>query len=111
MELPGQVYRFDEVSLDLLNYRLTVDGDVRALEPKLYRVLGFLIENHGRVVAKEEILNEVWEGVAVTDNALTRAVAQLRKAIGDDPKRYGPVTSKPCRPLAIALSASCARIL
>ena len=86
IKLPDQPYRFDSVVLDPSNLRLTVSGAVRQLEPKSFRLLQFLIENHGRIVSKDEILRVVWEDVAVTDNALTRAVAQIRKALDDDPK-------------------------
>jgi DNA-binding winged helix-turn-helix (wHTH) protein len=87
MPLSESCYRFDEVVLDSLNLRVTVAGSVREMEPKSFRLLKFLIENRQRVVAKHEILSVVWEGVAVTDNALARAIAQIRKALGDDPKQ------------------------
>lgn len=86
-ELPQPAYRFGDVILDSSNLRLTVSGEVRALEPKAFRLLQFLIENRQRVVSKDRILAEVWEGVAVSDNALTRAIAQVRKALDDDPKQ------------------------
>src|SRR5262245_42340367 len=79
-------HRFGNVDVDFLNLRVTVDGEPRPLEPKSFRLLQFLIENRGRVVSKEEILRAVWAGSFVSDNALTRAIAQVRKAIGDDPK-------------------------
>jgi Tol biopolymer transport system component/DNA-binding winged helix-turn-helix (wHTH) protein len=79
-------HRFGNVVVDSSNLRVTVDGEPRALEPKSFRLLQFLIENRGRVVSKEEILQAVWAGSFVSDNALTRAIAQVRKAIGDDPK-------------------------
>jgi Tol biopolymer transport system component/DNA-binding winged helix-turn-helix (wHTH) protein len=81
------LYRFDRFILDPQNMRLTADGENRALEPKSFRLLQFLIENRHRVVPKDEILSVVWEGVAVSDNALTRAIAQVRKALDDDPKQ------------------------
>src|SRR6266850_4638299 len=80
-------HRFGNVDVDFLNLRVTVDGKIRPLEPKSFRLLLFLIENPGRVVSKEEILQAVWAGTFVSDNALTRAVAQVRKAIGDDPRQ------------------------
>ena len=86
-ELPRDVYRFGDVSLDVSNLRLTVNGEVRALEPKSFRVLRFLVENRQRVVSKDEILSAVWEGTAVSDNALTRSIAQIRKALDDDPRQ------------------------
>ena len=77
-------YRFGNVDVDLSNLKLSVYGAIRPLEPKAFRVLQFLMENPGRAIAKVEILAAVWTDVAVTGNALTRAIAQLRKALGDD---------------------------
>ena len=82
-ELP---YRFDDVVVDPSNLRLTVGGVVRPVEPKSFRLLLFLIENRDRAVSKSEIFQAVWPDVTVSDNALTRAVAQLRKALDDEPK-------------------------
>lgn len=86
MELPQRIVRFGNVALDISNHRLTVDCEIRELEPKAFRLLCFLATNPGRTVTKNEILTIVWDDTAVTDNALTRAVAQVRKALGDDPK-------------------------
>ena len=85
-ELPEGPYRFGPFVLDVLNLRLTAGAEICTLEPKSFRLLQFLIENRHRAVPKDEILSVVWEGVAVSDNALTRAVAQIRKALEDDAK-------------------------
>jgi Tol biopolymer transport system component/DNA-binding winged helix-turn-helix (wHTH) protein len=77
------VYRFSGFELDPAQYQLRRGEEVVHLEPKAFRVLHLLIENRLRAVSKEEILAEVWPGVAVTDNVLTRVIAQLRKALGD----------------------------
>jgi Tol biopolymer transport system component/DNA-binding winged helix-turn-helix (wHTH) protein len=87
MELPQTLYTFGNVKLDISNVRLTVAGELRPLEPKSFRLVQFLVENRHRVVPKDEILTVVWQGIAVTDNALTRAIAQIRKALEDDPKQ------------------------
>ncbi|HYL78934.1 MAG TPA: winged helix-turn-helix domain-containing protein [Bryobacteraceae bacterium] len=80
-------YRFGAVELDVQNLVLTVAGETRPLEPKSFRLLQFLVENRGRVVSKEEILAAIWQDTFVTDNALTRAITQVRKALNDDPKQ------------------------
>jgi Tol biopolymer transport system component/DNA-binding winged helix-turn-helix (wHTH) protein len=80
-------YRFAQVDVDLANLRVTVNGRVRPLEPKSFRLLQFLIENRGRAVPKDEIFSNVWADTFVSDNALTRAVTQIRKALDDDPKQ------------------------
>ena len=80
-------WRFDDVVVSAAAFRVTVDGLPRPLEPKSFRLLQFLIENRQRAVSKEEIFQAVWAGTFVTDNALTRAIVQIRKAIGDDPRQ------------------------
>jgi Tol biopolymer transport system component len=63
-----------------------VGGEIRGLEPKSFRLLVLLVENPNRVLAKDEIMKAVWPDAFVSDNSLTRAIAQLRKALDDDPK-------------------------
>jgi DNA-binding winged helix-turn-helix (wHTH) protein len=79
-------YRFGDAELDVQNLRLTVGGTIRTLEPKSFRLLVFLIENRARIVGKEEIMAAIWPDTAVTDNALTRVITQIRKALDDDAK-------------------------
>jgi DNA-binding winged helix-turn-helix (wHTH) protein len=81
-----QIYRFDDFTLEPAAMRLSRGGEELALEPKSFRLLQFLIEHRDRVLGKEEIFRVVWQETAVSDNALTRAIAQIRKALDDDPK-------------------------
>lgn len=77
-------FRFGDVEVDVGAMQVTRGGARVELEPKVFDLLVFLARNPGRVVGKEEILERVWDGAFVTDNALARAVAQLRRALGDD---------------------------
>ncbi|MGA1982547.1 MAG: LpqB family beta-propeller domain-containing protein [Acidobacteriaceae bacterium] len=86
MESP-LIYRFDGFTLDAATRRLRRGGRDLLLEPKSFRLLEFLIENRDRVLGKEEIFRVVWEETIVTDNALTRAIAQIRKVLEDDPRQ------------------------
>ena len=86
MHRRGLCYRFDDIVLDPAAFSVEKSGRVLNLEPKSIRLLLYLVQNRSRVIGKEELLHAVWEDVAVTDNALTRVVAQLRKALGDDAK-------------------------
>jgi hypothetical protein len=51
------------------------------VEPKVLRLLLYLIENRNRLVRKQELLDRVWPDAMVTENALTRVVGLLRKAL------------------------------
>jgi Tol biopolymer transport system component/DNA-binding winged helix-turn-helix (wHTH) protein len=78
------VYEFGEVRVDM-GRMAALRGDAAIpLEPKAFDVLVHLIAHRDRVVTKEELLDAVWEGTFVTPNVLTRAVAQIRKALDDD---------------------------
>jgi Tol biopolymer transport system component/DNA-binding winged helix-turn-helix (wHTH) protein len=81
---PRAVYQFGDIRVDLARMAARRDDAPIALEPKAFDVLVYLIRHRDRVVTKEEILDAVWTGTFVTPNVLTRAVAQIRKALGDD---------------------------
>src|SRR4051812_31187741 len=83
MEKKVLAYQFDDVRVDLRRFQVLKAGAPAHVEPKAYELLLYLIANRARVVEKAELLDEVWKDSFVTENALTRAVAQLRKAIGD----------------------------
>ena len=78
------IYRFDEFEVDDREFRLSSGGAPVPLEPKVLRLLLCLIENRNRLVRKQELLDKVWPDAAVTENALTRAIGLLRKALNDD---------------------------
>jgi TolB-like protein/DNA-binding winged helix-turn-helix (wHTH) protein len=80
------LYRFDDVLIDVQNFRMFRAGKAMQLEPKALSLSVFLVENRGRLVAKSELLDAIWNDAFVTENVLTRAIAQLRKALADDPK-------------------------
>ena len=79
-------FLFDDVRVEPGTFRAFKAGQVIQLEPKALRLLLFLIENRDRLIEKEEILDAIWSGTHVTENALTREIARLRKTLGDDPK-------------------------
>jgi Tol biopolymer transport system component/DNA-binding winged helix-turn-helix (wHTH) protein len=80
----GKIYAFGDVRVDLTRMAATRDGVPIPLEPKAFDVLVHLIEHRDRIVAKDELLEAVWTGTFVTPNVLTRAVAQVRKGLGDE---------------------------
>jgi TolB-like protein len=82
--LAGMIYRFGAFELDLAAVELRADGTARSLEPQVFRLLALLIENHGRLVSKDEIIEKVWDGRVVSDAAVASRVKSARQALGDD---------------------------
>lgn len=57
------------------------------MEPQVFAILRLLIENHERVVTKDEIFDIVWKDRAVSDAALSSGIKVARAAVGDDGAR------------------------
>jgi DNA-binding winged helix-turn-helix (wHTH) protein len=57
------------------------------IEPKVMEVLVYLARHAGNVVANERLMQSVWGDTFVTDEVLTNAIWELRKAFGDDARR------------------------
>jgi adenylate cyclase len=81
------MYRFGPYTLDPSAYRLLRDSDVIQLSPKIIDLLLYLVARQPALVSKEDLFKALWPDVAVTDNALTQAVSELRQALGDDPSK------------------------
>ena len=75
--------QFSDFTADLAGGRLWRGGIELQLRPKSFEVLSFLLSNPGRVVTKDEILQEVWREVFVTDDSLIRCISEIRSALGD----------------------------
>ena len=78
------VFRFGDVEVREREFTLIKAGEVLPVEPKILRVLLFLLHNPQRLITKEELLNAVWGDTAVTESSLTRIIALLRRLLGDD---------------------------
>ena len=89
------IYRFDAFTLDTETFELKSGADVIAAEPKVFLLLKYLIENRARVVSKDEIIDTVWDGIAVSDSALTYAIKEARRLTGDDGKSQAVIRTLP----------------
>ena len=80
---PGVLFRFGPFQLDVRERRLSRDGVVLPLRLKVFDTLRVLVENAGRLVTKQELLDAVWPETTVEENNLNHSVSVLRKALGD----------------------------
>jgi DNA-binding winged helix-turn-helix (wHTH) protein/Flp pilus assembly protein TadD len=78
------VMHFGPFALDERTWSLARDGAAVDLSPRLVEILAFFAGRPGAIVTKDELLERFWPDVHVAENTLTRAIADIRKAIGDD---------------------------
>jgi len=78
---------FADICIDTHNQLLYRQGETINLAPKVYDLLVFLCQNSHRVISKDELMEQVWTGTLVTENAISRTLVKVRKALADDPKK------------------------
>jgi DNA-binding winged helix-turn-helix (wHTH) protein/Tol biopolymer transport system component len=78
--------QLNDICIDTDNQLLIRAGESINLAPKVYDLLVFFCLNHHRVISKDELMDQVWSGTIVTENAISRTIVKVRKALGDDPK-------------------------
>lgn len=76
-------YEFGPFRLDPRKRRLMRDGEPVRLTPKALDLLLVLVEERGRTVEKDELLEKVWAGTVVEENNLNQNITALRKSLGD----------------------------
>jgi Tol biopolymer transport system component/DNA-binding winged helix-turn-helix (wHTH) protein len=77
------VYGFGEFRLDVDRRVLLRAGQPVVLAPKVFDTLLALVENGGRTVTREELLDRVWGRAAVEEGGLSRNISILRKTLGE----------------------------
>lgn len=75
--------RFGPFQVDPRTWSLSRGGDAVDLSPRLVEILAAIVEKNGEIVTKDELLDRFWPGVNISENTLTRAVADIRKALGE----------------------------
>jgi len=91
------VFRFGAFVLDPGEQRLTRNGRPVHLRPKTFAVLRLLVERHPHLVDRQAFFDAVWPEVHVTDDALSKCVKEIRKALDDDDRRPRFVRTVPKR--------------
>jgi DNA-binding winged helix-turn-helix (wHTH) protein/predicted ATPase len=79
-------WRFGSFRVDVRNECVWRGEQALKLTPKAFAVLQYLLEHAGQLVTKDALWQAVWQGVLVTDAALTMCVTEIRKAFGDNAK-------------------------
>jgi TolB-like protein/DNA-binding winged helix-turn-helix (wHTH) protein len=75
--------------------QISRDGESVRVDARLMRLLLCLAERANKVVTTDELLQEVWSGVVVTQDSVYQAVASLRRLLGDDPKKPTYIATVP----------------
>lgn len=81
---PIHIYEFGPYRLDAAERLLLRDGAVVPLQPKVFDLLLVLVEQHGHLLEKEELLQRVWPDTVVEEANLANNISILRKTLGEN---------------------------
>jgi len=83
---------------------VVLDGIDQFLRHQSFQILLYMLDNPNRVITKEELHNEVWGDIAVTDNALVQCIAEIRRVFQDDARAPSFIKTIPKRGYRLVLS-------
>jgi adenylate cyclase len=78
------LYLFEDYALDTERRELRRGPALVAIEPKVFDLLAYVVENRQRVVSRDDLIARVWDGRIVSESALARCINGARSAIGDN---------------------------
>jgi DNA-binding winged helix-turn-helix (wHTH) protein/tetratricopeptide (TPR) repeat protein len=78
-----QIYEFGDFRLNPTEQLLQHQGRPVPLMPKVFETLVILVQSEGRLIDKEEFIEQLWPGVFVEDVALARNISELRRVLGN----------------------------
>jgi DNA-binding winged helix-turn-helix (wHTH) protein/TolB-like protein/Tfp pilus assembly protein PilF len=90
-------YTFGPFRLDITKRLLLRDGTPIHLVPKAFDTLLVLVESHGGVIGKTELIERVWPDSFVEEINLTVYISMLRKILGDSPDEHQYIVTSPRR--------------
>jgi TolB-like protein/Flp pilus assembly protein TadD len=77
------LFSFEDFTLDVARRELKRGGAAVALEPQVFDLLVYLIENRDRVVSRDDLIAAVWNGRVVSESTLASRINAARQALGD----------------------------
>ncbi len=77
------VFQFGCFQLDVPERRLLRSGEPVMLRAKVFDTLAILVENHGKLVRKDELMSRLWPDSVVEENNLDHNISKLRRALGE----------------------------
>lgn len=92
-----ELYEFDSFRLDASRHLLLRDGEAVNLAPRAFNMLLALIRRRGEVLAKDELMRQLWPDTTVEENNLTVIISALRKALGENPQQHRYIVTVPGR--------------
>ena len=91
------LYKFEDYELDTDRHEFRASGELRAVQPQVFELIRYLLENHGRLVTRDALITAVWDGRIVSESTIDARIHAARKAMDDDGRRQARIKTVPRR--------------
>ena len=81
----GEIYKFNDISVDFKSHEVTKAGEKLHLTALEFKLLKFFVEHKGEVVTRDNILDETWDDAIVSPRTIDPHIVHLRQKLEDDP--------------------------
>ncbi|HET9712212.1 MAG TPA: tetratricopeptide repeat protein [Pyrinomonadaceae bacterium] len=96
-DISSKIYEFSGFRLEEAQQRLLFNGEPVALKPKILDLLRYLIQSRGQLIAKDDLMREVWPDTIVEENNITVSMSILRKTLGENRQKPRFIQTVPRR--------------
>ena len=92
---PGQLLQFGKFRIDVPARTLRREGAIVKLNSRVFDVLLYLVQNPGRVLARDELLKNIWPDAFVDEHSLAQSISVLRRALEEKPGNNSYIVTLP----------------
>lgn len=89
------IFEIGDIRIDSDRQEISLNGETNAIQPQVFDLLVFLIENRDRLVSKDELIDAIWDGRAVSDSTLNARINAARRAVGDSGEAQSVIKTVP----------------
>lgn len=93
----NKIYEFEDFRFDITEQILSCGDEIISLTPKVFDLLVVLIENHGHLLSKDELIKALWADSFVEEANLNVNISALRRALGEKPNEHRFIETVPRR--------------
>ena len=99
-------WQIEEFVFSEKQQNLTSAEHVQQLEPMVVELLAYFCRHNNQIISRDQLIEHVWAGRVITDNAVSKVVTKLRKHLNDDPKRPKFIATFPKKGYKFVASAT-----
>ncbi len=77
------IYQFEHFEVNIEQFQIKENGELKAVEPKVFDVIAYLLINRDRIVTRDELFVHVWNNRDVSDTALSNHIKSARRILND----------------------------